>query len=120
MRWPGRAPAVTREDNSGCRVLQAQQASEHFKRIHAANRSHPFLSWAVNLGLTSAAFARCMGGAVAARGGRGDGALSALVSPAAITEKGEEEAGGGAAGGAGQSVAHVLHSDPELEAMNVL
>lgn len=91
---------------------KARDCIESFKRIHAAHKSHPFLSWAVNLNNTSTAFAKCMGGELA---GIGD-----LDNTKESSASCDSSRGGNSDGLLTRRKSHVIHSDPELEAMDVL
>ena len=94
---------------------KAKECLEKFRKIHAAHKTHPFLSWAINLNNTSAAFAKCMVGELA--GGDLDNTKESSASCGSFSNDGGNSSDSVTRM---QRVSNVIHSDPELEAMELL
>lgn len=97
---------------------KAKECIEKFRRIHATHRTHPFLAWAANVGNTSTAFMKCMGGELAVMGP--SDLDTTKESTASCGSSAGGNSGGLAPGGRPRRSSNVIHSDPELEAMDVL
>lgn len=85
---------------------KAKECIEKFREIHAAHKSHPFLSWAMNLNNTSTAFAKCMCGELAG--------VPDLNSTKESTASCDSNKNGGSGGLPARRVSNVIYSDPGL------
>lgn len=89
--------------------MQAEEFDAKFRKILAANKSHPYLLWAVSVDEVVEAFDACMARKDGANTGAEPPALLAMLEPAAA-----------ARGATEHKARRVLRSDPELEAMQIV
>ena len=96
---------------------KAKECNEKFWRVHAAHKAHPFLSWALNVNNARTAFMKCMGGELA---GVGTTELDGTKESSASCGSPGQLGNSGGVVVKTRRVANVIHSDPELEAMDML